>query len=104
MPKRVGAALVVVVCCVQFLGLRLEAQNVSVVRGRVLDARGAPVVRVKVTLGKLWGYSDASGQYVFSRVPFGTYTVAVERGGQTIAKRQIVVNQRLTEVPDLRLP
>jgi carboxypeptidase family protein len=104
MRKQAAVALVVVlICCVQTAGAGLQTQ-VGIVRGRVVDVRGAPVIRIKVTIGALWGYSDTTGRYLFSRVPFGTYKVTLERDGRKVVKPQIDVRKPINDVPDLRWP
>ncbi len=106
MSKRARSALLALFCCapVLYAGGRAQTQSAGVVRGRIVDGRGAPVVRVKVTLGASWGYSDTTGRYVLSRVPYGTYRIVLERDGRKIDKAQVEVRARITDVPDLKWP
>ena len=101
MRKAACLALILFVCLVQ--GSRLEAQTGSVVRGRVLDQRGAPVTRIKVTVGTKWVFTDSTGRYVLSRVPPGRYTVNLERRGKRVSDQQIEVKDLITD-RDLRWP
>ena len=106
MRQYLGVALVVFVFGAQVFPVSVHAQtqNGGVVRGRVIDIRGAALVRVKVTVGTLWGYSDTTGHYLVSRVPFGTYNVTLERDGRKVVKRQVDVRKPITDVPDLIWP
>jgi hypothetical protein len=93
--------------CVFALAVRsvpFEAQSGNVVRGRILDAKGAPVVRVKVTIGPSWGFTDSEGRYVLSRIPEGRYKVTLEYHGQTVSQEEIEVEGPVTDVPDLKWP
>jgi carboxypeptidase family protein len=100
---RAAAASVIFVCSITF-GLDVQAQNLGIVRGRVVNASGAPVVRIKVTVAGLWGYSDSTGRYLISRVPFGRYKVTLERDGRSVAKIEVDVHAQITDVPVLRWP
>src|SRR5262249_45557070 len=102
---RIWTAVVLFVWCLTDVGSRAQTQSVGVVRGRVVDASGTPVIRLKVTLGTLWGYSDATGRYLFSRVPFARYRVTLERDGRKVVLRQpLDVSKPITDVPDLKWP
>lgn len=79
-----------------------EAQTLATVRGRVVDAKGAPVVRVKVTIAEQWSYSDNAGRFVVTRVPPGTHHVFLERGRRKVDAATLSVRPPITEAPDLR--
>lgn len=79
-----------------------EAQTLATVRGRVVDAKGAPVVRVKVTIAEQWSYSDNAGRFVVTRVPPGTHHVFLERGRRKVDAATVSVRPPITEAPDLR--
>jgi hypothetical protein len=102
MRTNIRLRLCTFLCFVLASGSLLGAQSVGVVRGRVLDSRGAPVVRVKVTIGTQWSYTDAVGRYLLSRVPYGRHRGILERGGRRIDTGEIVVQARLTDLPDFK--
>jgi|SRR6266850_800611 len=97
-----GFAFVVFVCFLQ--GVRSEAQTAGVVRGRVLDSKGAPAARVKVVVGMKWGFTDSTGRYVLSHVPPGRYQITLERGGKKFSAQEIEVKGSVTDVRDLKSP
>jgi len=104
MQKAAGFALVLIlpVCFLQ--GPWLEAQTAGgIVRGRVLDQKGAPATRVKVVVGARWGFTDSTGRYVLSRVPPGRYKVVLERAGKKADVQEIEVKGPVT-VQDLTWP
>jgi len=104
LQKAAGLALVLMlpVCFLQ--GPWLEAQTAGViVRGRVLDRRGAPATRIKVMVGPRWGFTDSTGRYVLSRVPPGRYKVVLERAGKKAGEQDIEVKGPVT-VRDLTWP
>jgi hypothetical protein len=86
------------------LGQLLEAQKTGVVRGRVVDNRGASAVRVKVTVARKWGFTDATGRFVLVDVPFGRHQITLEREGKAVNVREVDVKGALTEVNDLKWP
>ena len=104
LQKAAGLALVLLlpVCFLQ--APWLEAQTAGgVVRGRVLDQKGEPATRVKVTVGPRWGFTDSTGRYVLSRVPPGTYKVVMERDGKKSDEQEIEVKEPVTDL-DLTWP
>jgi SdrD B-like domain/Carboxypeptidase regulatory-like domain len=50
----------------------------GLVTGRVIDSSGAPVTRIVVRLGRFRTETGTMGEFVFERVPPGTYKLAVD--------------------------
>ncbi len=101
---RTSGRVVLFISAFLVLGLLIEAQSAGVVRGRVVDRKGASAVRVKVSVARKWGFTDATGRFVLVDVPFGRHQVTLERGGKSVSVREVDVKRTLTEVPDLKWP
>jgi Ca-activated chloride channel family protein len=75
---------------------RSEAAGDSEIRGRVVNASGAPLPYANVTLvGTRYGMiSDANGDFVFKNLPPGAYTVMVTyMGYETLVVPNVVVER-----------
>lgn len=75
------------------------------VQGRLLDASGAPVARARVRLHTADGEerttdTDARGEYVFERVPFGRAELVIEHEGYEPQTRDVTVGEELAALPD----
>ena len=108
---RAFASLSLVVCLLLSSTL-LSAQATTSVNGRVTDPSGAvvPGAALKLTLQSTGavreGISDASGQYQFSQLAPGTYTLSVSASGFATNKRanlELLVSQPATVNVTLQL-
>ncbi len=73
------------------------------IKGVVLDVTGKPMPRALVKLGNLGSVrTNSRGEYVFLRVPPGTYQVTVIRSGFTKISQQVGVTARGSSVQTIR--
>jgi Ca-activated chloride channel family protein len=75
---------------------RSESDDYGEIRGRVVNASGAPLPYAGVTVvGTRYGtVADANGDFVFNRMPAGTYTVMVSyMGYETLVIPDVVVEK-----------
>src|SRR5213593_1348494 len=95
--------LVLSVCFLTFLGVLPDAalgqaRDTASLFGTVSDAQGATIPNAKVTITSSatglprTAATDASGGFVFSLLPVGTYTLSVEQTGfRKYEQRNIVL-------------
>ncbi|MCX6579727.1 MAG: carboxypeptidase regulatory-like domain-containing protein [Candidatus Aminicenantes bacterium] len=73
------------------------------IKGVVLDVAGKPMPRVLVKLGNMGSVrTNSRGEYVFLRVPPGTYQVTVMQGGFIKKSQQVGVAARGSSVQTIR--
>jgi len=73
------------------------------IKGVVLDVTGKPMPRVLVKLGNMGSVrTNSRGEYVFLRVPPGTYQVTVMQGGFIKKSQQVGVAARGSSVQTIR--
>jgi hypothetical protein len=101
MGQRMRARVSVLLCVLLVAAVAATAQSrTAVVRGRVVNARGAGVSRVKVTVGPQWAFTDTGGRYVVSGVPEGRYRAVLEYQGRTTRTAEFAVRGPVTNAPD----
>src|SRR5271157_2265287 len=97
MPFKLGTILrVLPVLVLVFVTLSASAQsgNAGAVRGTVTDPTGAVVSNATVTLDNARSgllrtlKTDATGQFVFSNVPFNSYRISISANGFVILKKE----------------
>jgi hypothetical protein len=97
MPFKLGTILRILPVLALFLtALAAHAQsgNASAVRGSVTDPSGAVVPNATVTLDNARSgllrtlQTDATGQFVFSNVPFNSYRISISANGFVLLKKE----------------
>jgi len=84
----------------------VSAGTTGKIAGKVLDANGAPLPGVAITIEgtRLGASSDADGQYIILQVQPGERTVTAQLiGYQTVSIKRVVVNADLTTQVNFRL-
>lgn len=112
MPVRIVAALLIAVvsgCAHAPKRISREAspsRATGVIAGTVTDEHGVPIQYGDVTIRgmNIWVRTDAGGNYLFPKMPVGTYTVYHKVPGFVRLKRDSVhVTEHDTTVVDFRL-
>ncbi|MCK4266887.1 MAG: carboxypeptidase regulatory-like domain-containing protein, partial [Thermoplasmata archaeon] len=82
-----------------------EPTETGSIEGSVVDENGDPVIGATVTIEGYSTTTDANGDYSFTDVPVGDYTVRVEKSGyETTTTTATVLADQTTTVPPLELP
>ena len=82
----------------------LSAQNTGTVAGRVTDASTMePVAGATVTIAETGGVTNASGRFVITGIPAGTYDLQVSQIGYAEAVEQVTVNPGETTTVQIAL-
>ncbi len=92
-PKYIKLTVYLAACIITLASFA-DGQNSVRLQGRVLDEQGAVIVGAAVTLEddkgvKLTAVTDGQGQYVFSALPPGTFTLTVNAPGFSEASQTI---------------
>jgi iron complex outermembrane recepter protein len=85
-------------------GYTTNAQT-GVIRGNIITSDGKPAEQVNVMLKEIKSgtTSSAAGQYLFSHIKTGTYTLIVSYTGLQTQRKQITVNDGDTATVDITL-
>ena len=93
--QRIAAALVVAAVFFGFTAEAALADTTGLVRGTATLAGRRPATGVAVTLSgegaTLHATTDGKGGFIFSRVPFGRYTLAFHREGSPDVSQSVDV-------------
>ncbi len=82
----------------------LQAQETGEIRGRVVDADfGEPLIDVLVSVADRTVLTDASGSFVVTDVPAGTYTLMASRIGFRDASQEVTVVSGQTASIEVRM-
>jgi hypothetical protein len=65
----------------------------AVVTGTVVYRNAQPAVNCTVVLGGRFAFVDVRGRFRILNVPFGTYTLQVQRQGKTLRQIRVTINQ-----------
>lgn len=99
--------LLLIICFALGLGVATAQVDTGTIVGQVTDSTGAVIPNAEVTLRSQetnqtqTAHTDSSGQYTFSLVRIGTYTITVKEQGFQTAER---VNVRLEIQQQLSIP
>ena len=69
-------------------GLYIFAKDTAVVAGKVFDGKKEPAAGTQVRIGRAVTYTDASGRFQFTDIPFGMHVISI-RHGEVVKERPI---------------
>jgi hypothetical protein len=91
------------VCCL-FLVLASGAAHAATAQGRLVNAKGAPAVNVKITLSNEHGrsapvFSDGNGNYALPNIPAGQYYLEIWVNRSSPQSYAVTITEPSTNLP-----